>query len=1567
MAQTPGRHFVPGEVPAVVASLPPLGRLPGTNQLHLTIGLPLRNQPELDELIHELYDPASPDFRHFITPQEFTARFGPSESDYAALLAFARTNGFEVVGTHPNRVIVDLVGTVDTVERVFAVNLKTYRHPKESRDFFAPDKEPSVAAPVTLLSVSGLDNFSLPHPNVKPRPAAAQSAVAPSYGSGSGGSYIGNDFRAAYVPGTTLTGAGQSVGLVQFDGYYANDITNYISQAGINTSVTLVNVPINGGVPTPGSGSIEVSLDIEMAIAMAPGLSKIYVYEGPNGGVAWSTILSKMANDNLAKQLSCSWGGGSPDATSEQIFKQMAAQGQSFFNATGDSDAFTGSISFPSDSTNITQVGGTTLSTTGAGGSYASETVWNWGGGTGSSGGVSTYYKIPSWQTTVSMAASGGSTTYRNTPDVALTADNIYVAYNNGSGGSVGGTSCAAPLWAGYCALINQQAALAAKPPVGFLNPALYAMVNTAGYSTNFHDVTTGNNTSSTSPSQYYAVAGYDLCTGLGTPNGMNLINALVPLSFAPTITGAGWTLLAESAMPTNGAIDPGETVTVNFTLQNNGNLATSNLVATLQPNAGVLAPGGSQRYGVIAASGGSASYSFTFTAAGYCGSNILAVLQLQDGMNNLGTVSFNLPLGKPMGFAQNFDGVTAPNLPTGWTTANIIGTAANWVATAAASDTSPNSAFIADPANAGENALVSPQIFISGTNSQLSFRHNYNLDYTTAGSGQKKTYTCYDGGVLEIQIGNNPFADILAAGGSFITGGYTRSITNSLDNPLGGRAAWGASSGNWTSVIVKLPASAAGQNIRLRWNCASDTGNTGSGPAGWYVDSVAITDTAADCLTVLADLAVSQSAATGSWTPGQNLAYTLTVTNLGPQSAANVMLTDTVPANMTFVSASPGCTYSAGQIICPVGMLAVAGATNLTVTLKPAGAGVFTNLVNVGTVTPEFTTANNSASLVSTLLSATPPSITGGLAGQLVECGGNAGFTISAAGSQPLSIQWSLDNVPVTDGTNLSLQLSNVHLPDHQISVTVTNLYGSVTGNAVLSVHDSLPPLITLNGANPMFVEFGTPFSDPGATANDACAGVLPVTTTGVVNVNSMGTNTLVYTVADGNGNASQATRTVIVHETTPPVITWSFTNLVLAAGNNCGATMPDVTGTNFIRATDMSPPLAISQVPVSGADLLIGTNLVVMTVSDLYSNLACSTNCIVVQDQTPPLILTQPMSQTNAISTVARFSVVATACTPLSFQWFFGTNALDGQTNSTVTLSNLSVSVAGNYSVIATASGGSSTSTAATLTVSLLPTTIALTSSRAPSGFKDGLTFTASLLPSNAAGTVRFFTNGTTFDVEPVLGGQAVSTNLASLPRGTNLIAVVYSGDASYLPSTNSFDQIVTNHPPVASAASYTTTAGLSLNLPISDLAKNWSDLDHDSLSLVGVSISTNGITLQNTGKLLIYSNTNSGVDQFTCTITDGFGGTNFQTVIITSLPPVDNMPRITSLVTSGNGAMTLSLGGAPGFTYVLEATGNFFPMDPWLSIATNTLDASGLWQFTDPQAGNYTQRFYRLELVP
>ncbi len=566
-----------GHVPQAVKdlNLQPVARLAATNVLHLAIGLPFRNQAALGQLRQQIYDPASPNFRHYLTPAQFAAQFGPTVADYQALINFAQANGLTVTGQHASRALLDVVGTVANIEKAFTVTLLVYPHPTENRNFYAPNVEPSVSLAAPLLHISGLDNYALPHPNSRVRPLAGTE----------GGVYLGNDFRAAYVPGVSLQGTGQSVALLEYDNYFAIDITNYLHLAGV-PAMTLTNIYINGGPYSPGPGDGEVSLDIEMAIAMAPSLSKILVYEGTNGVTTWPTILTQIADDNLAKQVSCSWSGGSPDPNSEQALVTMAMHGQSFFNAVGDNDAFISAIGFPSDSTNVTECGGTTLSTTGPGGGYVSEIVWNdgtpnpSGGDWGSSGGVSTYYSIPPWQQGVATTANQGSSAVRNVPDVALTANNVYVTYNNGGTGSFGGTSCAAPLWAAFTALVNQQAAASSLGPVGFLNPALYAIGKGPNYTYCFHDITVGNNEWRRSKSKYSAVPGYDLCTGWGTPNGANLIYALLSLaSGSPYIVSAGSVV---SGGNVNGVIDYDDCVLLSLPVVNIGQGTATVVNATL-------------------------------------------------------------------------------------------------------------------------------------------------------------------------------------------------------------------------------------------------------------------------------------------------------------------------------------------------------------------------------------------------------------------------------------------------------------------------------------------------------------------------------------------------------------------------------------------------------------------------------------------------------------------------------------------------------------------------------------------------------------------------------------------------------------------------------------------------------------------------------------------------------------------------------------------------------------------------------------------------------------------------
>jgi PKD repeat protein/endonuclease/exonuclease/phosphatase family metal-dependent hydrolase len=287
-----------------------------------------------------------------------------------------------------------------------------------------------------------------------------------------------------------------------------------------------------------------------------------------------------------------------------------------------------------------------------------------------------------------------------------------------------------------------------------------------------------------------------------------------------PVIVTNGWTLSAENCLPTNGVVDPGETVTVNFSVQNTGTAATTNLVATLLATSDVNSPSSPQFYGFVSTNGTPVSQPFSFTAGGTCGGVITAMLQLQDGAANLGTINFSIPLGVTTGiFTQNFDSVTAPLLPAGWAT-SASGAQSNWITSTTSADTAPNAAFSPDPGGVGVNELDTPLIPINSSVAQLTFRQNYGLAASTTNSS-----IGYDGGVLEIAIGGASYTDIVTAGGSFVSGAYNTALSSAYGNPLAGAQAWSGNSGGFTTTVVNLPASAAGQNIQLRWRCA--TGNT--------------------------------------------------------------------------------------------------------------------------------------------------------------------------------------------------------------------------------------------------------------------------------------------------------------------------------------------------------------------------------------------------------------------------------------------------------------------------------------------------------------------------------------------------------------------------------------------------------------------------------------------------------------------------------------------------------------------------------------------------------------------
>ena len=549
---------LPGHISRIVDESQPLGPLETATPVRLAITLPLRNQARLNNLLARLYDPLDPLYGHFLTSMDFTANFAPTAADYAAVRRFAEQSGLKIVGTHANRLALDVQGTGAQVEAAFSVKLMKYRSP-QGLLFHAPDSEPSL--PPSLIgkvqAVVGLDTAGVLHPHLVKRPAGV-GAVAHA-GSGPGGGLAPSDIKTAYnLNGVAEKGNGQTLAVFELDGYSSSDITAYESQFGISPAVPLQNVLVDGFNGAAGSGAGEVTLDIELMAALAPNAAKIVVYEGPNSAAGVIDTYNRIATDNTAKEISTSWGmaeannSASARSSENTIFQQMAAQGQSIFAAAGDSGAYDNgsniSVDDPASQPYMVGVGGTRLTTAGAGGAYSSETTWNGGSVSagGGGGGISVEWGIPSYQSGVISAASQGSTTARNVPDVSLNADpnTGYAIYYGGSWQAYGGTSCAAPLWAAFTALVNQRRVTNGASLLGFPNPAIYTIGKGTRYSSDFHDIA-DNSTNL----KYPAVTGYDDATGWGTFNGANLLTDLA---------GSGGTGGTVPATPTNLAATAG-------------------------------------------------------------------------------------------------------------------------------------------------------------------------------------------------------------------------------------------------------------------------------------------------------------------------------------------------------------------------------------------------------------------------------------------------------------------------------------------------------------------------------------------------------------------------------------------------------------------------------------------------------------------------------------------------------------------------------------------------------------------------------------------------------------------------------------------------------------------------------------------------------------------------------------------------------------------------------------------------------------------------------------------------
>jgi subtilase family serine protease len=529
-AQTVMTHHL--QAPLRSAVLQPVGKLPSTQIMTLDVVLPLRDPAGLENFLTLVSTPGSPSYRQFLTPAQFANMFGPTQTDYDTVVAFLKTNGFNVYGGGFLSREIQVKAPVSVIESTFHVSMNVYQHPTENRTFFSADREPTTNLPFPLWHITGLDNYSIPKPRLVNRDDFAKAhgispqSVTPNATTGSGpsASYLGSDMRAAYysASGGTLTGAGQNLGLLEYYGTDLVDLTTYFTNVAQTNNVPIVLRSTDGTstacVYTNAGGYCddgEQNLDMTQAIGMAPGLANLTMYVG---SLDTAIIGDMVTHYPLPTTIGCSWGWTPSDPASiDPYFQQMAAQGQNFFVASGDDSTWKKSgnaEAWPADDANIVSVGGTSLTTASAAGPWKAETVW-----TDSGGGISPdAIPIPSWQTAAGIitTTNKGSTTLRNGPDVSANAD--FTFYTCGDqqkcqANYYGGTSFAAPMWAGYMALVNQGIAAKSGSTLGFLNPLIYSEnLNATTYAANFHDILSGTSGS------YSANAGYDLVTGWGSP-----------------------------------------------------------------------------------------------------------------------------------------------------------------------------------------------------------------------------------------------------------------------------------------------------------------------------------------------------------------------------------------------------------------------------------------------------------------------------------------------------------------------------------------------------------------------------------------------------------------------------------------------------------------------------------------------------------------------------------------------------------------------------------------------------------------------------------------------------------------------------------------------------------------------------------------------------------------------------------------------------------------------------------------------------------------------------------------
>ena len=525
MPNSPKRHAIPGSDRQALPGATVTGPARPDERIEVTLRLRSKAPPQAlaDRGLH---DDRHPGQRSYLSREEHAAAHGADAADLARVADFAKAHGLVVVESSAARRSVVLSGEVSAFDTAFGVRLQQVEH--ESGSYRG--RTGAVTVPADLAGivegVFGLDNRPQAEPHFQRHdPSRGLSARA-------AGSFTPPQLAKLYGFPAGVDGSGQCIGIIELGGgYRPKDLQTYFAGLGLPTpTVKAVHVDHGRNHPTnANSADGEVMLDIEVAAAVAPKAT-IAVYFAPNTDQGFLDAVTTAVHDSVNKPsvISISWGSAevnwTPQAMTQfdQAFQAAAAMGVTVCVAAGDNGSGDGvgdgkpHVDFPASSPNVLGCGGTKL--VGSGSTINAETVWNEGSSSATGGGVSGFFALPGYQAQANVPAIPGSSQHgRGVPDVAGCADPAtgYDVRVDGQNLVIGGTSAVAPLWAGLVALLNQKL----SHPVGFLNPMLYGSLAGKGVT---HDVASGSN------GAYGARAGWDACTGWGSPNGAQLLKALL-------------------------------------------------------------------------------------------------------------------------------------------------------------------------------------------------------------------------------------------------------------------------------------------------------------------------------------------------------------------------------------------------------------------------------------------------------------------------------------------------------------------------------------------------------------------------------------------------------------------------------------------------------------------------------------------------------------------------------------------------------------------------------------------------------------------------------------------------------------------------------------------------------------------------------------------------------------------------------------------------------------------------------------------------------------------------------